>query len=348
MEGTLHLKFLATLFLLVLIAAAAFAYLFYLPFGPHSESFVDIPPGTSSTAIGAQLARSGIIRSQYSFDLLRAWKSGTLKAGEYRFDHAAPLTDVYARLVKGDVYTVTVSIPEGFNIFDIAQAVAAAGLAPKSVFLAAERSDTALISAYSPHAASLEGYLFPDTYHFSRHATPPQMLSAMVHRFRQATAPLGLGPNPDPNPPDTDTGTGAGTAKTVILASLIEKEVSQDAERPLVAGVFENRLAAGMPLATDPTVIYAALLDNRYRGTIYASDLQSASPYNTYRHTGLPPGPICNPGLAALRAAIHPQKTGFLYFVADASGHSRFATTLKQHAANVQQYRKAEHAAGIR
>jgi UPF0755 protein len=123
------------------------------------------------------------------------------------------------------------------------------------------------------------------------------------------------------------------------MASLIEKEVSQDSERPLVAGVFLNRLARNMPLATDPTVIYAALLDNRWRGTIYASDLQNPSPYNTYRHTGLPPGPICSPGMAALRAAIHPAQTDYLYFVADANGHSRFSTNLKDHNAAVQAYR---------
>jgi UPF0755 protein len=333
--GEQHLKFLGALLLLVLVAAAAFAYLFYLPFGPHTETFVEIVPGTSGAAIGAQLAASGIVRSEYSFDLLRAWKSGTLKAGEYRFDHPAPLEEVYGRLLKGDVYTVTVSVPEGFNIFDIAQAVASAGLGSKEDFLAAERNHTELIAVWSPHATSLEGYLFPDTYHFSRHATPPQMLAAMVRRFRQATGTLGLG-------------SSTATAKTIIMASLIEKEVSKDAERPLVAGVFENRLAANMPLATDPTVIYAALLEGRYRGAIYASDLQSASAYNTYRHIGLPPGPICNPGMAALRAAIHPQKTDYLYFVADAAGHSRFSATLKEHTANVEQYRRAQRAAGLR
>lgn len=327
------MKFLGALLLLVLVAGGAFDYLFYLPFGPHSETFVDIVPGTSSTAIGAELASNGIIRSQYSFDLLRAAKSGTLKAGEYRFDHPAPLSEVYGRLLKGDVYTVTLSVPEGFNIFEIAQAVEAAGLGPKETFLATERQRTELIANYDPHAASLEGYLFPDTYHFSRHATPPQMVSAMVRRFRQAVVHLGL--------------TG-DIANTVTLASIVEKEVRQDAERPLVAGVFVNRLAQKMPLATDPTVIYAALLDNRYRGAIYASDLQSPSPYNTYRHVGLPPGPICSPGLAALRAATNPEKTDYLYFVSDASGHSRFAATLKEHAANVEQYRQAQRAAGLR
>jgi UPF0755 protein len=126
------------------------------------------------------------------------------------------------------------------------------------------------------------------------------------------------------------------------MASVIEKEVRQDAERPLVAGVFVNRLAKSMPLATDPTVIYAALLDDRWRGTLYASDLQSLSPYNTYKHLGLPPGPISNPGVASLRAAMHPAQTDYLYFVSDAAGHTRFSVGLKEHAEQVQAYRQAQ------
>ena len=327
------MKFLATLLLVALLLAAAAAALIYLPYGPTTEAFVDIPPGTGTQAIAAQLEHAGIIRTQYVFYLLRAIKGGTLKAGEYRFDHPAPLTDVYARILKGDVYTRSLTIPEGFNIFDIAQAVQAAGLGNAQEFLAAERQHTELIAPFTAgsHPASLEGYLFPDTYHFSRHTTPLQILTTMVRRFRQATAQFGLTPD-----------TSANIRETIIMASLIEKEVRQDDERPLVAGVFLNRLAIGMPLATDPTVIYAALLDQRWRGTIYASDLQSPSPYNTYKHPGLPPGPICNPGLAALRAAIHPTRTDYLYFVSDAAGHTRFSATLKEHAQQVQAYRQAQ------
>ena len=277
------------------------------------------------------MERSGVIRSRYGFELLRPLLGGRLKAGEYRFDHAVPMTEVYARIERGDVYTRALTIPEGYNIFDIAQAVEADGFGSRDAFLAAERQHTELIAAWTPadgpRPASLEGYLFPDTYYFSRHATPLQMLSAMVRRFRQVSEQLGM--------------TG-DVARTVIMASLVEKEVSQNAERPLVAGVFINRLAKGMPLATDPSVIYAAILDGRWRGTIYASDLQSPSPYNTYKHTGLPPGPICNPGMAALRAAIAPAETDFLYFVSDAAGHSRFSTNLKDHSTQVQAYRQTQ------
>jgi UPF0755 protein len=325
------LKFLLTLLLLILLAAAAAAYVVYSPYGPTTETFVDIPPGTGASAIAARIEKAGIIRTRYAFDFLSLQKGGTLKAGEYRFDHPVPPAEVYDRLVRGDVYTQALTIPEGFNIFDIANAVEAAGFGKRDAFLAAERKNTELIADLLPpgtHPASLEGYLFPDTYRFSRHATPLQMLTAMVHRFRQTTTQLGLD--------------RTNIVPTVTMASVIEKEVDQETERPLVAGVFTNRLARSMPLATDPTVIYAALLDNRWRGTIYASDLQSPSPYNTYKHTGLPPGPISNPGLASLRAALHPAQTDYLYFVSDAAGHTRFSVGLQEHAQQVQAYRQAE------
>ena len=330
------MKFFATLLLALLVCALAAAgllgYQVYTPYGPTTETFVDIAPGTGSGTIATELQAAGVIRSRYSFELLRLREGGTLKAGEYRFDHPADVREVYSRMLRGDVYTLALSIPEGFNLFDIAQAIEKAGLGSREAFLTAARQHTELIAEWqseSPDAIkaqSLEGYLFPDTYHFSRHATPLQMLTAMVKRFRQETVVLGLAED---------------VPRTVILASLIEKEVSQDSERPLVASVFENRLAQRMPLATDPTVIYAAMLDDRWRGTIYASDLQSQSPYNTYRHTGLPPGPICSPGFAAIRAAMHPAKSDYLYFVSDAAGHSRFSVDLKQHTKQVQAYRKA-------
>jgi UPF0755 protein len=329
------LKFFRFLLLIALLCAALAAFMIYAPVGPapgtsdDQATYVDIAPGTGTQAIATHLEQAHVLRSRYAFDLLRAVKGGKLIAGEYRFNHPADATEVYGRMVHGDVYTRALTIPEGYNIFEIAQAVEAAGFGSRDEFLAAEKSQTGLISDLSPGASSLEGYLFPDTYRFARHVAPAQILAAMVKRFRQVSAQLGISTDPT-----------AGN-RTVILASLIEKEVSQNTERPLVASVFENRLAHNMPLATDPSVIYAAMLENRYRGTIYESDLQSPSPYNTYRHTGLPPGPICNPGVAALKAAIAPARSDYLYFVADAQGHSRFSATLEEHAQQVQTYRRA-------
>ena len=202
------------------------------------------------------------------------------------------------------------------------------GWAPRQISQQPPKRDTPLIADLNPHAESLEGFLFPDTYKVRRTATADQMAAMMVTRFRRAAAQVGLQPGP-------------GLLSTVTIASIVEKEAGGPEERPVIAGVFRNRLAAGMKLETDPTVIYAALLAGRWRGVIHQSDLQFDSPYNTYRHAGLPPGPIANPGIAALRAAMAPAETDFLYFVADAHGHTRFSATMAEHEQQVQAYRQA-------
>jgi UPF0755 protein len=311
------------------------AYLFLAPFGPSRETFVEIAPGTPTRQIARELQNQGIIRSRYLFDGVRLATefsgTGTLKAGEYRFDHPARVSEVYDRIRRGDVFTISLTIPEGSNIFDIAARVEAAQLGNKEAFEAVAMRNGALVSDLDPNAVSLEGYLFPDTYEFGRRTTPLQMVTAMVKRFRAAAVSLGLEGN---------------AHRVVTMASLIERETPVEKERPLVASVFENRLAQGMPLETDPSVIYAALLAGRYRGTIFQSDLNFDSPYNTYKNAGLPPGPICNPGLSALKAALHPASTKYLYFVAasaDPSGQSRFAATLEEHQKNVQAYRHSLH-----
>jgi len=319
-------RVLTILFLLAVLVTGAVCYRLYIPYGPAAETFVDIPPGTRTPDMAQLLEDSGIIRSRRGFEILRLIKGGKLKAGEYRFDHPDTLLHVYERLIKGDVFTLTLSVPEGYNIYDIAQAAEDAKLGTREGFLAAAHSQTALIADYNPSADSLEGYLFPDTYHFSRHATDDEIVAAMVHRFRQRASLMGL---------------ATLVQDTVTMASLVEKETGVDEERPLIAGVFYNRLQKGMPLETDPAVIYAALREDRYRGTIYASDLASPSPYNTYKHDGLPPGPICNPGMASLRAALHPAQTDYLYFVSDGAGHSRFSVDLGHQNQNVQQYRQS-------
>jgi UPF0755 protein len=320
-------RFLVLLLLLALLLVGLAAVDVSRPATPPGETIVEVVPGMGTRAIGALLARQGIIHNQYTFDLWHLVRGGTLKAGEYQFVQTATLPTVYNRLVRGDVYTRTVTIPEGFNLFDIAQAVQDAQLGSKESFLTAASEDVALIADLDPGAKNLEGYLFPDTYRFQRHLTAEQMLAAMVKRFRQASASIGL---------------ESGYHRVVTLASLVEKETPVAADRPLVASVLQNRLDKDMPLMTDPTVIYAAMLEKQYRGTIYQSDLKRESAYNTYRHSGLPPGPICSPGIASLQAAMHPADSHFLYFVADPSGagHSRFAATLEEHERNVVAYRQ--------
>jgi UPF0755 protein len=328
---------LRRLLLLAVIALMFYAgFAIYLPAGPHSEVFLEIPGGTGSAQIAALLKSHGLIRNRYLFDAMRMVKGGTLKAGEYRFDHPARMAEVYARLERGDVYTREVTIPEGANMFDIAQRVEAAKLSSKEAFLDAAKRNVVLISDLDPGAKSLEGYLFPDTYHFQRNTPPDQMVAVMVKRFRKAAESIDLTQN---------------YHNIVTMASLVERETPISSERPIVASVFSNRMAKSMPLMTDPSVIYADLLAGKYRGTIYQSDLGADSPYNTYKHPGLPPGPICNPSIASLKAAMYPAQTQYLYFVAastDPSGHSRFATTLEEHQKNVEAYRRAQRAAGER
>ena len=328
--------FLLFTFLLLLGLAAGGYWLFLVPFGPSSETFVDIPPGTSGVRIGKLLESAGIVRTRYAFDAVRTWKRGRLRAGEYRFDHPGTVEDVYDRIVRGDVYTKAVTIPEGASMFDIALRLEEAGFGPQRQFLEEARKQTALVADLDPAAKSLEGYLFPDTYHFSPKATPEQIALAMVKRFRQSATQLGL--------------TG-DIHKVVTMASLVERETAVDAERPLVASVFENRLSKNMPLMTDPSVIYGLELQREWRGTIYASDLKHDTPYNTYLHAGLPPGPVANPGIPSLRAAMEPANTNYLYFVAanqNPQGKSIFATTLEEHNRNVALYRHAMKKAGSR
>lgn len=321
------------LLVLLMVVVCAAVYVIAVPAGPSTETFVVIPPRTGTFGIATILEQDGIIRSREAFLAWRLFKRGTLQAGEYRFDHPASLAEVYARLQRGDVYTLSVTVPEGFNIFDTAHAFQTAHLKTAAEFLDGARKNVDLIADLDPHATSLEGYLFPDTYRFPPAMSVRDMQALMVRRFRQKATVLGLMAGV--------AGKQADIHDVVTLASLIEKETGAAQERGLVASVFSNRLADKMPLATDPSVIYGLLLRGSYRGTLYATDLKEESAYNTYLHTGLPPGPICNPGMASLEAALHPAVSKYLYFVSDNAGHSRFAVTLEEHNQNVAAYRRA-------
>jgi UPF0755 protein len=335
-KGSGAAGFLLILLLVVVLAGGAAAWLIFTPYGPESETFVDVAPGSSAIRIGRQLEAAGVVRSRYAFDLVRWMRHGTLHAGMYRFDHPAPVAEVYGRIARGDVFTIALTVPEGANIFEIAARVQEAKLGTRQDFLDAAMSQTALVADLDPSARSLEGYLFPDTYRFSPKVTVNQLVAAMVKRFRVAATQLGLSEN---------------VHQVVTIASLVERETAVDAERPLIASVIENRLAKNMPLNIDPTVIYGLEVAGHWRGAIYQSDLTRDTPYNTYLHAGLTPGPVCNPGMPSLRAAIDPPKTSYFYFVAagtNAQGHSLFAETLDEHNRNVASYRRAQKKAGER
>ncbi|MDZ7637272.1 MAG: endolytic transglycosylase MltG, partial [Bryobacterales bacterium] len=304
--------------LFVTVAAVSLFALFtwremQVPFKGSGEdaAFVEVERGMNTARIAQRLEEAGVVRKAWQFRLLRYLRPGAvLQAGEYRFADAASVSEVFERLARGDVYYVTLSIPEGANLFEIATLISASDLKNASGFLETAR-DPGMIRDLAPEAPSLEGYLFPSTYQFRRKASAAEICERLTGEFRAQWKALGG---------------AADVHRLVTLASMVEKETSVPDERPLVASVYWNRVNEGMRLDCDPTVIYAALLEGKYRGTIYLSDLQRDHPFNTYRRAGLPPGPIANPGAASMRAAIHPAQTQYLFFVAkgDGSGGHRF------------------------
>ena len=360
------MKKIAWLILVAVFGTAGwFAWALLTPIEISGQIFVMLRPGFSTRRIAAELKGAGIIRSEEAFILWRyLHRKGSLKAGEYLFDKPINMIDVQKRLRRGDVYFHTVVVPEGFTMFDIARAVEAAGLGPATDFLKEAQSDTALIADIAPTAKSLEGYLFPDTYQFSRMMTMQEMAAAMVKQFRQVAHQIGLIRPPEDvtkqevmkaesNSPHIQVepsiveqkndlhSASTDLERTVIMASIVEKETAVAEERPLVASVYYNRLAKRIALDADPSIIYAELLDGTYQGALHHDDMQFSSPYNTYRNAGLPPGPIGNPGRSALEAAMHPAQSDYYYFVADAQGRHRFARTIEEHDKNVAAYRKA-------
>jgi UPF0755 protein len=351
-------KIFGLIFVVALAFAGWFAWALLTPTEPAAQTFVMLHPGFSTRRIAAELKSAGVIRSEQAFILWHdLHRHRSLKAGEYLFDKPSNIIDIQKRLRRGDVYFHTVVVPEGFTMFDIARAIEAAGLGPADDFLKVAQSDTALIADLAPAAPSLEGYLFPDTYEFSRMMTMREMAEAMVSQFRKVARQIGLIPLPegvtpaslnsphieveihsivrDPNAAPNDL------ERTMIMASIIEKETAVAEERPLVASVYYNRLAKKIALDADPSIIYAELLAGTYTGALHHDDVHFNSPYNTYTHAGLPPGPIGNPGKSSLEAAMHPAQSDFYYFVADAQGHHRFARTMEEHNKNVDAYRRA-------
>ncbi len=322
------MRFLFTLFLLALLAAAVgAAWLWYGITQPYQRFgaegvFVDVPHGASSRTVGHLLQNEGVIRSEFAFEIYARRKhSRTVQAGEYFFDHAASTRDVFWRMVKGDVYQQPFTVREGDTMFDIAKELEKAKLMKLEEFLAAA-SDPALVRDIAPGAPTLEGFLFPATYHLSRHPVATELTADMVRKFKEEWASI----KTDGATANTSAGTQANGANATIatdarpvlavvtLASLVERETPRPEERPLVAGVFTNRLDKGMALQCDPTVVYAMEREHKYRGSLSGKDLKFDSLYNTYEHSGLPPGPIANPGEASLRAALQPADTNVHLF----------------------------------
>jgi len=287
------------------------------------EVFVDIPRGANAHQVAELLTEAGILRHALPFRLyVRYADLGRhIQAGEYRFDAPASPKQVVERLIRGDVYYRAITIPEGLSAQETVELLAANRLGdPEGLKRAILKTEW--IRDLSPGARNLEGYLFPETYRFRRNADSETVIKTMVQQFRaQIEKTLALHPMPP----------GWTVSGIVILASMVEKEVRNAEEGPMVASVLNNRLDKKMPLACDATIIYAMKLAGTYEGRLGKKDLAMDSPYNTYRHSGLPPGPICNPGAAALRAALNPAKTDYFYYVSRNDGTHQFSKDYRSH-----------------
>ena len=289
---------------------------------------IQFSKGASTRELGLMLAKAGVVRSPWHIWAARLLHPRSrIMAGDYSFSKAETPEQIMQRLIRGEVVFYTLVVPEGYNIYDIGKSLESQGFFSMEDFVAQARNP-AMIQDLAPKSNSLEGFLFPSTYHLAYHTKPEQVCRMMTNEFRRQWKELGATADP---------------LRTVTLGSLVEKETAVKDERATVASVFENRLERGIKLDCDPTVAYAALLIGAWRGKIYKSDLNRDHPYNTYKVAGLPPGPIANPGLASISAALKPAESKYIYFVAkaDGTGQHNFAATLADHRKNVEQYRRA-------
>ncbi len=297
---------------------------------PSEGVFVTVPRGATGRMVGRLMEKNGVVRSALAFRYLsRRHRHRTLQAGEYFFDHPQTPGEVFETIAAGKIFEKIVTVPEGLTMFDIAKLFEQQGFMKSEEFLAAA-SDPSAIRDLAPDAQNLEGFLFPATYHFPRHPLAHDAVALMVHHFREVWQRLA---------PAVPSG-GRTVEQVVALASLVERETPIQVERPIVAGVFANRLRRGRSLQCDPTVVYALSLAGKYNGALTRGDLRFDSPYNTYRRRGLPPGPIANPGEESLRAALEPAPVDYFYFVANTKGGHFFSRTLAEHNRNVARYHR--------
>lgn len=328
--------------LLIFFAVLLVFYLQYrmknppVPPTPVGDVIVEIPPGTSTWVIFERLDEAGVVEDARLAEIYYRLHRGKtrLQAGEYRFQRPMPIDEVINRMGRGDVVRHAIVVPEGLTAEETFQLFLQQGIGGPEAFKAALVS-TELVPGLTKGVTDLEGFLFPDTYVVTRSTSAAQIVDRMITNFREHYTP---------EIQKRASALGLTTRQAVTLASIIQKESSLQSEGPLIAGVYWNRLRRGMRLQADPTVIYALKRDGRWRGTLLRSDYDYESPYNTYMHEGLPPGPIANPGADALRAAVNPARTSYLYFVADpTTGGHTFSTTFEDHLVAIAMARRARN-----
>jgi len=314
--------------------AAGFALHRYLTHAPHTsmrEKVVRIERGSSFTEAVSVLETAGVITHGNLLTLIAPFLRPVegIKAGEYRFEGPSSPFAVLDKLIRGEVITYKVTVPEGYTVAKVASLFEESSLAGAGEVEAAA-FDPELAAAHGLDGGCLEGYLFPDTYFFARGLRTREILSAMVARHREVFAEVLAGAETG-----GDRETDLSDYQLLILASIIEKETSDPAERPLISAVFHNRLRRSIPLQSDPTVIYGI---EDFNGNITRRDLETPTPYNTYLSPGLPPPPISNPGRASIQAALHPAPVDYLYFVSRNDGTHQFSKTLREHNEAVRIY----------
>jgi UPF0755 protein len=335
-KGMIILKkiLLPTTVIVVLIVAVLLASFLHLqhyaqtPASPKAaDTVITIPAGQSFSQTTATLSEAGIIQHPFKFKIVARLKGydKKLQAGEYILSATLSPLQILEKMVNGDVRLYRLTIPEGLNLYQIGELVEESGLATRSDFIAAATS-AEFAHQQGLNAETFEGYLFPETYFFPKNASVKTIISTMVNRFRQI-----FGPGWQKRAEQL----GFSTHQIVILASIIEKETGAPFERPLISSVFHNRLSRKMRLESDPTVIYG--LDN-FDGNLKRKHLETPTPYNTYTRSGLPAGPIANPGKESLEAALYPADTNFIYFVSKKDSTHQFSTNFKDHQRAVQKY----------
>jgi UPF0755 protein len=332
---------------LLLTAAAVVAITAYLaikwaegPVVPAQDQppskIVVIPDGATFQQVASLLERERLIKSRSAFVLFGRSQSADRKihAGEYELNAGMLPAEILAKLLNGQVILHPITIPEGLTMVQIADLIGQHGVADRAEFFRLTQ-DRAFIASLGIKAASLEGYLYPDTYKFPRSVKPREVIVAMVEHLKGV-----LGPDLRARAQELNM----TEHEVLTLASVIEKETGAGGERPEISAVFHNRLKKHIPLQSDPTVIYG--LPN-FDGNIHKKDLSSPSPYNTYRVPGLPPGPIANPGLQAIKAALYPASSRALYFVSRNDGTHQFSATLTEHNEAVEKYQKRPFRRGL-
>jgi UPF0755 protein len=299
---------------------------------PPNTIVFEVEKGQTAKEIALNLKKNGIIKKTWPF--LAGYRvffsAQSLKAGEYAIAIPDSPKNILQVLSQGSVYLHSITIPEGLIIQEIAGLLDSAGFAAKQDFLQ-DVAETSLISSLDKDALNLEGYLFPETYRFSKGTSSEEIVAAMVFQFTKVFNQEWIGRAAE---------LGMSIRDIVTLASLIEKETSLRKEKKIISAVFHNRLRIGMKLDCDPTIIYVLKLEGRFKDRLRTRDLKYDSPFNTYLYSGLPPGPIANPGRGSLEAALYPTDEKFLYFVSKNDGSHHFSQTFREHQNAVNKYQR--------